>query len=152
MEDDYLVMPLPLFDHSQFDKNSPSLGYATRYDDHLSQIAICTAIGNDKLPAVTATLELMAYYSEKWVTPAYRQEILKSRYEENKEMLEFIEKGVYDDFVFVWSHSLDEPIWYLRQHYTEYTKIDLNLRAWDRNITSLLITKVLVQIEECIYY
>ncbi|MBQ8911839.1 MAG: hypothetical protein IJY89_04655 [Clostridia bacterium] len=147
-KDDFLILPLPLFDHSRFDKASPSLGYTTRHSDDVSQIAICTAIGNDKLPAVTATLDLMAYYSEKWVTPAHRQVVQSENREATDEMLDLIEAGIYTDFVFAWSHSLSDTNWQLRQHYTEHSKIDKNLKAWDRNATTLLNNKVLLQIEE----
>ena len=70
MKDGFTVLPLPMLDRAQFDESSPSLGYASQTGDSVSQYAICKAIGDEKLPCVTATLELMAYYSEKWVTPA----------------------------------------------------------------------------------
>ena len=154
MQDDFYVMPLPMFDHEQFDANKKSKGYTTQLGDSVSQYGICTAIGDEKIPAVTATLELMAYYSQKWVTPAYYETALKERYTRDPrspEMIDMIKEGIYTDFVFIWSHSLGDVTWLLRQHYSEGTKIDNNLRGWDRNSTGLLNNKLLEQIEEAFY-
>ncbi|MBQ8215445.1 MAG: hypothetical protein IJZ33_04210 [Clostridia bacterium] len=150
MEKDFYVMPLPMFNHEQFNPNSPSKGYTTQLGDSVSQYAICTAIGDEKLPAVTATLELMAFYSELWVTPAYYETALKERYTRdprNPEMIDMIKEGIYTDFVLIWSSRLDNITWQWRQHFTEKGKIDNNLRSWDRNVTGKLNGSLLEEIE-----
>ncbi len=154
MKDDYYILPLPMFDHAQFDKSSPSLGYATQVGDSVSQYAICTAIGEEKLPCVTATLELMGYYSEKWVTPAYYRELLGERYDKDPRAaaaLELTRAGIYSDFVLVWSCRLDNIIWQWRQHFTEKGKIENNLRSWERNVTGKLKNGLLDEIETAFF-
>ncbi len=153
MKDDYYVMPLPMFDHAQFDKNSPSLGYASSLlGEHINQYAICTAIGDEKLPCVTATLELMGYYSEKWVTPTYYENVLGERHDKDPRAaaaLELTRAGLYTDFVMVWSNKLDNVNWQWRQHFTEKDKIENNLRSWDRNVTGKLNGSLLAEFEPC---
>ena len=154
MKDDYYILPLPLFDHAQFDKSSPSLGYASQTGDSVSQYAICTAIGDEKLPCVTATLELMGYYSKEWVTPAYYRELLGERYDKDPRAaaaLELTRAGVYSDFVLVWSCKLDNIIWQWRQHFTEKDKIENNLRSWERNVTGKLNGSLLNEIETAFF-
>ena len=150
MQKDFYVMPLPMFNHDQFKPDTPSKGYTTQLGDSVSQYAICTAIGDERLPGVTATLELMAYYSEKWVTPAYYETALKERYTRdprNPEMIDMIKEGIYTDFVLIWSGKLDNITWNWRQHFTEKGKIDNNLRTWDRNVTGKLNGSLLEEIE-----
>ena len=140
MKDGFTVLPLPMLDRAQFDESSPSLGYASQVGDSVSQYAICKAIGDEKLPCVTATLELMAYYSEKWVTPAYYQAALGALSADLRvrEMLELTRAGLYADFALIWSSRLDNIVWKWRQHFTEKDKIEDNLRSWDRTVTGKL--------------
>ena len=140
MKDGFTVLPLPMLDRAQFDESSPSLGYASQTGDSVSQYAICKAIGDEKLPCVTATLELMAYYSEKWVTPAYYQAALGELSADLRvrEMLELTRAGLYADFALIWSSRLDNIVWKWRQHFTEKDKIEDNLRYWDRTVTGKL--------------
>ncbi len=120
MTDTYYVMPLPMFDHKQFNKNSPSLGYTTQLGDSISQYAISTTIDGEQLAATTATMELMGYYSMTMVTPAYYDKALKDRYtrnEEDKEIIDMIKEGIYTDFALVWSNQLGNTTWFFRQNY-----------------------------------
>ncbi|MBQ8215046.1 MAG: hypothetical protein IJZ33_02165 [Clostridia bacterium] len=150
MKDGFTVLPLPMLDRAQFDESSPSLGYASQTGDSVSQYAICKAIGDEKLPCVTATLELMAYYSEKWVTPAYYQAALGKLSTDLRvrEMLELTRAGLYTDFALIWSSHLDNVIWQWRQHFTEKDKIEKNLRYWDRSVTGKLQNGLLDVIEK----
>ena len=151
MKDDYYILPLPMFDHAQFDKNSPSLGYASSLlGEHINQYAICKPIGDEKLPCVTATLELMGYYSKEWVTPTYYKTVLGERYGKDPRAaaaLELTRAGLYTDFVMVWSNKLDNVNWQWRQHFTEKDKIENNLRHWDRNVTGKLNGSLLEEFE-----
>jgi hypothetical protein len=68
-------------------------------------------------------------------------------------MIDFIKQGIYTDFVFVWSIELGNVTWNLRTHYSEGSKIENNLRSWDRNATGLLTSRLLSQLEgPCICY
>ncbi|MBQ9130528.1 MAG: hypothetical protein IJX59_07195 [Clostridia bacterium] len=150
MKDGFTVLPLPMLDRAQFDESSPSLGYASQTGDSVSQYAICKAIGDEKLPCVTATLELMAYYSEKWVTPAYYQAGLGKLSTDLRvrEMLELTRAGLYTDFALIWSSRLDNVVWQWRQHFTEKDKIENNLTSWDRSVTGKLQNGLLDAIEK----
>ena len=120
MKDDFYVMPLPMFDTKQFDADSESLGYTTQIGDSVSQYAICKDIGEERIPAVTATMELMAFYSEQMVTPAFYDKALKDRYTRNPEdaaIIDMTKAGVYTDFSTAWSNHLDDITWYFRQNY-----------------------------------
>ncbi len=155
MKDEYLVLPLPMFDHAQYDKSSPSLGYSTQLGDSVNQYAIPKSIGDEKIPAVTATLELMGYYSDLWVTPAFYGDMLGEKYEKDarvSEMLELIRKGIYTDFIFVWSNDLDNIAWKFRTNCLEPNE-DLrkaNLRTWHRTVQGKL-NKLLPAVEEGFY-
>ena len=153
MKDDYYILPLPMFDHAQFDKSSPSLGYASSLlGEHINQYAICTAIGDEKLPCVTATLELMGYYSKEWVTPAYYKTVQGERYGKDPRAaaaLELTRAGLYTDFVMVWSNELDNVNWQWRQHFAEKDKIENNLKTWDRNVNGKFKNHLLAEFEPC---
>ena len=153
MTDDYYIMPLPMFDHNQFDPSSPSLGYKTQLADAVSQFAICTAAGEDRIPMITATMELMGYYSHELVTPAYYDGALKQRYTRNLEdaqIIDMIHDGIFSDFAIVWSGSLDNVTWFYRYHYTEQNKIARNLKA-EQDKKTLKMKQLLVAIEEAFY-
>ena len=153
MTDDYYIMPLPMFDHDQFKPGDPTLGYKTQLADGVSQFAICTAAGDDRIPAITATMELMSYYSMKLVTPAYYDKALKERYTRNLEdaaMIDMIHEGIYADFAVAWSGSLDNITWFYRYHYTEQNKIARNLKQ-EQDKKTRKMNNLLVAIEEAFY-
>ena len=117
MNGGYDLLPLPMLDHEQFDASSASLGYAGATGDDLTQFAIPVSIGADRLPIVSAALELAAYYSAKWSTPAYYNDLTGGRYESDpfcKGMIELARKGVYTSFGNVYSHELSDVIWVTR--------------------------------------
>ncbi|MBQ7846724.1 MAG: hypothetical protein IJ344_00430 [Clostridia bacterium] len=142
MEDDFYILPPPMLRHAQFDENSPSLGYASQLSDGISQYVICNAIGDEKFPAVTATLELMGYYSALWVTPAYVKNLLGKRYGDARamELLELTKAGVYHDFVSIWSSELDNINWKFRTNYTKGGggQAEKELRTWHRTVQGKL--------------
>ena len=153
MTDDYYIMPLPMYDRGQFKPGTPSLGYKTQLGDSVSQFAICTAAGDDRIPAITATLELMGYYSMTLVTPAYYDKALKGRYTrhaEDADIIDMIHEGIYADFAVAWASRLDYLTWYYRCHYTEVNKIARNLKS-EQDKKTLKMQKLLVEIEEAFY-
>ena len=120
MRDEYCVMPLPMYSHAQYDKNSASKGYTTGLGDSLTQFAICVYGGDERLPAITATLELMSYYSRLWVYPAYYIFTLKAWStlgRRNGAMLDMIHVGIYANFGFIWSAKLNNITWIIRDNY-----------------------------------
>ena len=120
MQDNYYVMPLPMYSHDQFDAKSASKGYTSGLGDSLTQFAICVYGGDERLPAITATLELMGYYSKLWVYPAYYETALKTRFtrdDRNPAMLDMIHEGIYCNFGFIWSSKLNNITWIIRDNY-----------------------------------
>ena len=123
MKDGYYIMPLPLYDRDQFDASLPSLGYLTQCEDTLSHYAICAAVDPHKIPAITATMELMGWYALTMTTPAYLDKALKGGYTERTEnavILDRIRAGMYFDFADLWGSSLDNPKWFARENYTQF--------------------------------
>ena len=120
MQDNYYVMPLPMYSHDQYDSKAASKGYTTGLGDSLTQFAICVYGGDERVPAITATLELMGYYSKLWVYPAYYETALKTRFtrdDRNPAMLDMIHEGIYCNFGFIWSSKLNNITWIIRDNY-----------------------------------
>ena len=113
MTDDYYIVPVPKL-------NKEQANYATTIGDCVSQYGIpvtCPHVG-----ATTATLELMAYYSKKLVTPAYYDVALKERYTRDEKaaaMIDFIHDTTYSDFAMLWSNELSNVTWFFRTNITK---------------------------------
>lgn len=153
MTDDFYVMPLPMLDRDQFDATSPSKGYTTQLGDSVSQYAVCVAAGVERIPQITATLELMGYYSKLWVTPAYYDTALKSRYTRDLKagaMIDMIHNGIYADFAQVWSGSLGHVTWHLRQNYNQHSNVVAQSRTTNGKF-NVNLQKLLPAIEEAFY-
>ena len=153
MTDDYYIMPLPMFDRNQFQPDSPTLGYKTQLADGVSQFAICTAAGVDRIPAITATMELMGYYSMKLVTPAYYDKALKERYTRNLEdaqIIDMIHAGIYADFAVLWSQKLDNVTWFARNNHTNINRITRLLKQ-QQDMKVMKLNLLLTQLEEAFY-
>ena len=115
MDMDYYIVPAPKLNEEQD-------GYYTTLGDNVSQYGIPTSCEN--VAAVTATLELMGYYSWLKVTPAYYEVALKTRYvrgDLNKaaEMIDFIHDGIYSDFCWLYSNMCDNLTWYFRNKFSD---------------------------------
>ena len=120
MADDFYVLPLPMLDHDQFDASLPSKGYATGLGDSLTQFAISVDAGQEKLPIISATMELMGYYSKLWVTPSFYDVQLKERYSRDpscKVMIDLTHEGIYATFGHIWSSMLSDITWWIRTNY-----------------------------------
>ena len=95
-----------------------------------------------------------SYYSKLWVTPAYYETALKERYtrdERAPEMIDMIQKGIYTDFVFIWSNELDNITWKFRSNFTKgESQAATNLKSWHRTVQGKL-NKLLPSIEEAFY-
>ena len=110
MKDDFYVVPAPKLNEEQD-------SYYTQIYDSVSQYAIPTSCTH--VPATTATLELLGYYSKKLVTPEYYDIALKERYTRDEKaaaMIDFIHDTVYSDFCVLWSEKLGGTTWFFRQN------------------------------------
>ena len=149
MEDDYLVLPLPMLDRDQFKPDTPSKGYTTGLGDSLSHFAICAYAGIEKIPAITATMELMGYYSKLWVTPAFYDVNLKGRFARDPRtaaMVDMIHEGIYSCFGLLWSSKLDNITWKIRTNYDDTNRQRTYTKA-NKTLTNNL-NKLLTEIEE----
>ena len=153
MKSDFYVLPLPMYDRNQFDEKSDSLGYTSQLFDSVSQYAICKDAGDDRIPAITATMELLGYYSRKMVTPVYYDKALKERYTRNpedKEMIDLTAAGVYGDFALMWSHELGDITWFFRQNYAAHSNMASKLKQQNKAYKEKM-KKLIAAIDEAFY-
>lgn len=142
MKDDFYVVPVPKLNEQQDH-------YYTQIYDSVSQYAIpasCPHVG-----ATTATLELMAYYSKKLVTPEYYDVALKERYTRDDKaaaMIDFIHDTVYSDFAVLWSDRLGGTTWFFR---TNITKRFASLAKGKQKVWTTSLSKLLNSLENSIY-
>jgi len=135
MQDDYYIIPCPKLDENQD-------GYSATIGDSVNQFGVLTSSPN--LPATTATLELMAYYSHKFVTPAYYDETLKDRYTrdvKSAEMIDLIRNSIYSDFAALWSDQIGGVTWYLRENSSKRNIVSgfkSNEKKWTTTLSKLL--------------
>lgn len=101
MQSDYGIMPLPKWDEAQ-------TNYYTYVHDQFTSFGIpVTCVDTD---AASATLELLAVNSYRYVTPAYYNIALNGKYlrdTESSKMLEIAMDGISLDFGWLHSASLD---------------------------------------------
>ena len=105
MADGFYVIPTPKYNVKQAE-------YRTMMSDGTHIFGITYNCSN--VPAVTATLELMAYLSYYDVFPAYLNEALKYKYtrdEETADMIQLIYDSVYTDFGLIWEKWIWGTLW-----------------------------------------
>ena len=141
MTDTYVVLPPPLL--LAHDK------YSTCYGDSCSQYGIpYTTKREGKLAAATATLEAMAFYSYKLVTPVYYDLMLKGRYthvdvdsQKQAEIIDDIRDAKFTDFAMIWSNSLGNLTWFFRENCTSdsiTTATKKQQTTWEAKMDDLL--------------
>ncbi len=89
----YGVLPLPMFDEEQD-------YYSTGFVGHASALAICSNVTEERLPMLTATLEVMAAKSYNDVLPAYYNKVLQGVYskeERDAQMYDLVLQNVEVD-------------------------------------------------------
>lgn len=143
MTDTYLVLPPPLLIEGE--------KYSTQYGDSVSQYGIpyTTRDIADKVDVATATLETMAFYSKKLITPVYYDQMLKGRYthidadsQKQAELIDLIRDSKYTDFAMIWSNKLGNVTWFFRQNCTNnsiITAIESQESAWSKKLDDVLI-------------
>ena len=101
-----------------------------------------------KLAAATATLEAMAFYSYKLVTPVYYDLMLKGRYthvdvdsQKQAEIIDDIRDAKFTDFAMIWSNSLGNLTWFFRENCTSdsiTTATKKQQTTWEAKMDDLL--------------
>ncbi len=90
----YGVLPLPMLNEDQG-------FYRTNTVGHVSALSVCSNLSDDRIPMVTATIELMAAESYENVIPAYYSKVLHGVYskeEQDSIMFDVILESVVFDF------------------------------------------------------
>ena len=98
---------------------------------------------------ITATMELMGYYSKLWVTPAFYDINLKGRFARDPRtaaMVDMIHEGIYSCFGLLWSSKLGNITWPIRTNYDDTNR----QRTYTRMNKSLInsLNRLLDEIEE----
>ena len=105
MEDDFYVVPTP-----KLDKEQPE--YRAIMSDGNNLMGLAYTCQN--IEAATATLELMAYFTDQMVTDLYYDEVLKYKYsrdDSTAEMVDLVTDSIYTDFVLIWEKYLWDEHW-----------------------------------------
>lgn len=101
MTDNFYVVPVPKLTEKQ-------ANYSSALHDGCTMFAI--PYTNRKVAATTATLDCMAYYSNKEVLPKYYELALKEKYTRDEglsaEMIDMVRDSIYTDFIVIWSNSI----------------------------------------------
>ena len=104
MEDDFGIIPMPKLNEAQE-------SYTSYIHDGSS--AFTVPITAQKTDAAGAFIEAMSAESYRYVTPAYFETAMKSKYSrdsETSQMLDMIVEGVYLDYAYIYGQSLNSPI------------------------------------------
>ena len=142
MKDDFYIVPVPMLDEAQGQ-------YYTSIGDCITQFAIPSTCPH--VAATTATLELMAYYSKKLVTPEYYDVALKERYTRDEKaaaMIDFIHDTVFSDFAVLYSNKLGNTTWFFR---TNITKRFASVAKGKQRVWTSSMDKLLDELENSIY-
>lgn len=140
MTDDYYIIPCPMLDEAQVKEYG---GYASSIFDSVSQYGIPSTC--QYIDATSATLELMAYWSYKLVTPAYFDIALKNRYTRDTASADVIDKiraSVYTDFATLWSEQLGNITWFFRSNCQSRgmaSALKAKQKSWSTNMENLLL-------------
>ncbi len=107
MQDDFYLIPTPKLNDAQD-------SYRCSIQDSQHLIGIPYTVPTDKYPAIAATLELMAYQSNKTVNKVYYNEVLKQKYARDEglaAMVDLCHDSAYTDFGLIWEKYLFGTHW-----------------------------------------
>lgn len=102
MEDEFGVLPMPMYDTQQKE-------YRTLLHDQFTVMAIPTTVTGAKLDQMSAVLECMASEGHTYVRPAYFETALRYKYmkdPESWEMMEIIIDNIYIDAGIIYTNAL----------------------------------------------
>ncbi|MBQ7827098.1 MAG: hypothetical protein IJX47_03040 [Clostridia bacterium] len=137
--ENYAIIPAP-----KLDDNQPT--YLTTLQDGITLLGIPSSIPLEKLPGICATMEAMAAGSYNDVTPKYYESALKIQYtrdEASGEMIDLIRENVTTDFVFAYSHEINDIAWYFRSNHSGGSSV-LNRKVksmsptWESSIATIV--------------
>ena len=100
----YGILPLPLWEQGQFNKNVSNLGYRTSSQDAHNAISVIKT-HPEKFEAVSATLELLAYKSYEDIRPYYVKRFVQDAGSAN--MLGIIMDSVTFNAEMIYSFNVD---------------------------------------------
>ena len=136
MADDYIICPCPMLNEEQHH-------YYSTLHDGFTLFAI--PYTNSKLPATTATLELMASESYRLVTPAYYEIALKTKYTRGDvnqagAMIDIVHDNVYTDFVALYTERLGGVTMVFRTGLNKRfaSTVRSHEKVWSRGVQNLL--------------
>ncbi|NLE12780.1 MAG: hypothetical protein GX628_03770 [Clostridiales bacterium] len=104
MEEDYGVIPYPKYNEAQEEYNALA-------HDNAGQFCIPVTLGNAKRDMVGALLQAAAEYSAEYLTPAYYEIALKTKYMRDSEsvrVLDIIKNAATTDFAYVYNYAIGE--------------------------------------------
>ena len=142
MEDDFGVLPYPLFDENQSE-------YGIRVQDALSLWCVPIDAKNPEMSA--AVLEALAAQSYRTVTPAYFDVALKNRYsrdQETAEMMDLIQASALINFEQLYNESIGNPWFVLRQLMTSKSNTYASYWATNSKVIRKLLEKAVQKIQE----
>ena len=102
MKDDYAIIPYPKLDET-IDR------YTTLVHNGSTMISVPITLPSDRLDAVSAVIEEMAYQSYVLVTPAYYEVALKAKYQRDSvstQMVDLIWSTAFTDFGYCYSSTI----------------------------------------------
>ena len=105
MQDDFYIIPMPKYNEAQ-------ASYRSAIDDNNMIIGIPHCC--EDVVASAATIELLAYLSEKNVNDLYYEEALKYKFtrdDKAADMIDFINDQWCTDFVFIWEKYIFGEHW-----------------------------------------
>ena len=136
MNDDYYIIPCPKLNEQQPE-------YCTTLHDGFNLYAI--PFTNTKLPATTATMELMASESYRVVTPAYYETALKTKYtrgdvDKASAMIDMIHDAVEMDFVALYTERIGGVTLYFRDNLTKRfaSQLKSHEKMWKNGLAKTL--------------
>ena len=128
--------------------NKDQQNYASGCHDSLTIFGISRY--TDVPEAAAATLELMAYYGSKLVTPVFYESYILGgrtvREDESIEMINIIRKGFNSDFVAAWSNSIDNIV-HIYRNPSNCKNFDQQLK-YNRNRWPISLNKLLTALEQ----
>ena len=103
MENDYGVLPMPMYDENQ-------QKYQTMLHDQFTVMCVPSTVVGDELDKMGAVLEAMAVEGARYITPAYYETALRYKHlsdPDSWEMLTIISDGIYMDAGVIYTGALD---------------------------------------------